>query len=54
MAMYEAEPAAVQATVKSSLASLRNVQHKDVFGNPIGALCLFSLSLFSPVVAEPI
>ncbi|KAK4230581.1 meiotically up-regulated gene 9 protein [Podospora fimiseda] len=35
LAMQEAEPAQVAATVKSSLASLRNVQHKDVWGNPI-------------------
>lgn len=27
--------AAVAATVKSSLAPLRSIQHKDVFGNPI-------------------
>ncbi|EGZ77306.1 hypothetical protein NEUTE2DRAFT_100018 [Neurospora tetrasperma FGSC 2509] len=35
LAMNEAEPSEVAAHVKSSLASLRNVQHKDVFGNPI-------------------
>ncbi|KAK4162131.1 meiotically up-regulated gene 9 protein [Cladorrhinum sp. PSN259] len=35
LAMQEAEPAQVAATVKSSLASLRNVQHKDAWGNPI-------------------
>ncbi|KAH6650832.1 hypothetical protein F5144DRAFT_543825 [Chaetomium tenue] len=34
-AMQEAEPSAVATTVKSSLASLRSIQHKDVFGNPI-------------------
>lgn len=34
-AMQEAEPSAVAATVKSSLAPLRSIQHKDVFGNPI-------------------
>ncbi|EAQ93365.1 hypothetical protein CHGG_01600 [Chaetomium globosum CBS 148.51] len=33
--MQEAEPSAVATTVKSSLASLRSIQHKDVFGNPI-------------------
>jgi hypothetical protein len=30
--------AEVAATVKSSLASLRNIQHKDAFGNPIGMI----------------
>lgn len=35
LAMQEAEPAEVAATVKSSLAPLRSIQHKDAFGNPI-------------------
>ncbi|CAK7217757.1 hypothetical protein SEUCBS140593_003316 [Sporothrix eucalyptigena] len=35
MAMIEAEPAAVAATVKSSLAPLRSIVHKDNNGNPI-------------------
>ncbi|KAJ4401519.1 hypothetical protein N0V85_005503 [Neurospora sp. IMI 360204] len=35
LAMNEAEPSEVAAHVKSSLASLRNMQHKDAFGNPI-------------------
>ncbi|KAK2073019.1 hypothetical protein P8C59_007333 [Phyllachora maydis] len=35
LAMNEAEPSAVAATVRSSLASLRNMQHKDFAGNPI-------------------
>lgn len=35
LAMQEAEPAEVAANVKSSLAPLRNTQHKDVYGNPI-------------------
>lgn len=34
-AMQEAEPSVVATNVKSSLASLRSIQHKDVFGNPI-------------------
>ncbi|CAK7214755.1 hypothetical protein SBRCBS47491_002258 [Sporothrix bragantina] len=35
MAMVEAEPSAVAATVKSSLAPLRSIVHKDNNGNPI-------------------
>ncbi|KAK4240012.1 hypothetical protein C8A03DRAFT_42391 [Achaetomium macrosporum] len=35
LAMQEAEPAEVAATVKSSLAPLRAIQHKDAYGNPI-------------------
>lgn len=35
LAMQEAEPSEVAAYVKSSLASLRSIQHKDAFGNPI-------------------
>lgn len=35
LAMNEAEPAAVQAYGKTSLAPLRGIQHKDAFGNPI-------------------
>lgn len=35
LAMNEAEPAQVAAGEKSSLASLRAMQHKDAFGNPI-------------------
>ncbi|KAL2128310.1 hypothetical protein VTI74DRAFT_9361 [Chaetomium olivicolor] len=35
LAMHEAEPAEVAATVKSSLAPLRSIQHKDAYGNPI-------------------
>ncbi|ROT35464.1 hypothetical protein SODALDRAFT_337455 [Sodiomyces alkalinus F11] len=35
MAISEAEPAAVQAMTKSSLAPLRAIQHRDSFGNPI-------------------
>ncbi|KXX82852.1 Meiotically up-regulated gene 9 protein [Madurella mycetomatis] len=35
LAMQEAEPSQVAAKVKSSLASLRNIQHKDAYGNPI-------------------
>ncbi|KAK0617919.1 hypothetical protein B0T17DRAFT_495399 [Bombardia bombarda] len=35
LAMNEAEPSAVAATVKSSLASIRAMQHRDSFGNPI-------------------
>jgi hypothetical protein len=35
LAMNEAEPAEVAATVKSSLAPLRSIQHKDAYGNPI-------------------
>lgn len=35
LAMNEAEPAVVAATGKSQLASLRGVQHRDAFGNPI-------------------
>ncbi|KAK1781902.1 hypothetical protein QBC45DRAFT_29506 [Copromyces sp. CBS 386.78] len=35
LAMNEAEPSEVAAHVKTSLASLRNIQHKDAFGNPI-------------------
>ncbi|KAK1752369.1 meiotically up-regulated gene 9 protein [Echria macrotheca] len=35
LAMNEAEPAEVAAQVKSSLAPLRSIQHKDAFGNPI-------------------
>ncbi|KAJ2904785.1 hypothetical protein MKZ38_007141 [Zalerion maritima] len=35
LAMNEAEPSAVAAGVKSSLAPLRSIQHKDAFGNPI-------------------
>ncbi|KAF9879794.1 hypothetical protein CkaCkLH20_02605 [Colletotrichum karsti] len=35
VAMSEAEPSAVQAMTKSSLAPLRSIQHKDGLGNPI-------------------
>jgi len=35
MAISEAEPAEVAASGTSSLAPLRNIQHKDVYGNPI-------------------
>ncbi|OBR15302.1 hypothetical protein CH63R_00482 [Colletotrichum higginsianum IMI 349063] len=35
VAMSEAEPSAVQAMTKSSLAPLRAIQHKDTTGNPI-------------------
>ncbi|KAK3310144.1 uncharacterized protein B0T15DRAFT_26192 [Chaetomium strumarium] len=35
LAMQEAEPSEVAAMVKSSLAPLRAIQHKDAFGNPI-------------------
>ncbi|TDZ38390.1 Uncharacterized protein CTRI78_v010862 [Colletotrichum trifolii] len=35
IAMSEAEPSAVQAMTKSSLAPLRSIQHKDGLGNPI-------------------
>ncbi|CAK7565572.1 MAG: hypothetical protein SEPTF4163_003489 [Sporothrix epigloea] len=35
MAMFEAEPSAVAATVKSSLAPLRSIVHKDNNGNVI-------------------
>ncbi|GAB1310357.1 hypothetical protein MFIFM68171_00567 [Madurella fahalii] len=35
LAMQEAEPSQVAAKVKSSLASLRGIQHKDAYGNPI-------------------
>ncbi|KAJ9157470.1 hypothetical protein NKR23_g556 [Pleurostoma richardsiae] len=35
LAMNEAEPSAVAATVKSSLASLRDMPQRDAFGNPI-------------------
>ncbi|KAK3394170.1 hypothetical protein B0H63DRAFT_517316 [Podospora didyma] len=35
LAMNEAEPAEVAATVKSSLASLRSMPLKDCYGNPI-------------------
>ncbi|KAK3328877.1 hypothetical protein B0H66DRAFT_4958 [Apodospora peruviana] len=35
LAMNEAEPAEVAATGKTSLAPLRNMQHRDSFGNPI-------------------
>lgn len=34
-AMTEAEPSAVASGVKSSLASIRAIQHRDAFGNPI-------------------
>ncbi|KAL2112500.1 hypothetical protein VUR80DRAFT_7353 [Thermomyces stellatus] len=35
LAMNEAEPSAVAAGERSSLAPLRAIQHRDVFGNPI-------------------
>ncbi|KAL2022683.1 hypothetical protein VTK56DRAFT_4764 [Thermocarpiscus australiensis] len=35
LAMQEAEPSEVAATVKSSLSPLRSIQHKDAYGNPI-------------------
>ncbi|CAK7267221.1 hypothetical protein SEPCBS119000_002436 [Sporothrix epigloea] len=35
LAIFEAEPSAVAATVKSSLAPLRSIVHKDNNGNPI-------------------
>ncbi|GJC80196.1 uncharacterized protein ColLi_03034 [Colletotrichum liriopes] len=35
VAMSEAEPSAVQAMTKTSLAPLRAIQHKDTTGNPI-------------------
>ncbi|KAL3419024.1 hypothetical protein PVAG01_09245 [Phlyctema vagabunda] len=35
MAMQEAEPSAVASGVKSSLASIRDIQHRDAEGNPI-------------------
>ncbi|CRK31071.1 hypothetical protein BN1708_018623, partial [Verticillium longisporum] len=35
MAISEAEPAAVQAMTKSSLAPLRAIQHRDSYGNAI-------------------
>ncbi|KAK3942708.1 meiotically up-regulated gene 9 protein [Diplogelasinospora grovesii] len=35
LAMNEAEPSEIAANLKSSLAPLRNIQHKDAFGNPI-------------------
>ncbi|KAL1841106.1 hypothetical protein VTJ49DRAFT_7384 [Mycothermus thermophilus] len=35
LAIHEAEPAEVAAMVKSSLAPLRSIQHKDAYGNPI-------------------
>ncbi|KAK4648389.1 uncharacterized protein QC761_109600 [Podospora bellae-mahoneyi] len=35
LAMQEAEPAQVAANEASSLAPLRSIQHKDLYGNPI-------------------
>lgn len=35
LAMNEAEPSEVAATVKSQLAPLRSLQHRDAYGNPI-------------------
>jgi hypothetical protein len=35
LAMNEAEPSTVQANVKNQLGSLRDMQHKDPYGNPI-------------------
>ncbi|KAL2144148.1 hypothetical protein VTI28DRAFT_9523 [Corynascus sepedonium] len=35
LAMQEAEPSEVAASIGTSLASLRSIQHKDVWGNPI-------------------
>lgn len=43
--MNEAEPSVVQAMMKSSLASIRNMEHRDTYGNAIGKLFRILISL---------
>jgi hypothetical protein len=53
LAMNEAEPSVIQATVKSSLASLRNMDHRDAYGNAIGMLPNYPASCLLPHGPRP-